>query len=103
MGTKMYEHIVTFKFNGSITSEKEHALLKQIKAFKGEIPGIVELTAGMNVTEEIENMHGYTLALRITFENKQALDHYLPHPTHQDFVASLNGIIDNVIVIDYEI
>ena len=70
---------------------------------EGEIPGIVELTAGMNVTEEIENMHGYTLALRITFENKQALDHYLPHPTHQDFVASLNGIIDNVIVIDYEI
>jgi hypothetical protein len=103
MGTKMYEHIVTFKFNGSITSEKEQALLKQIKAFKGEIPGIVELTAGMNVTEEIENMHGYTLALRITFENKQALDHYLPHPTHQEFVASLNGIIDNVIVIDYEI
>lgn len=103
MGTKMYEHIVTFKFNGSITSEIEQALLKQIKAFKGEIPGIVELTAGMNVTEEIENMHGYTLALRITFENKQALDHYLPHPTHQDFVASLNGIIDNVIVIDYEI
>ncbi|TWE09096.1 stress responsive alpha/beta barrel protein [Neobacillus bataviensis] len=99
----MYEHIVTFKFNGSITSEIEQALLKQIKAFKGEIPGIVELTAGMNVTEEIENMHGYTLALRITFENKQALDHYLPHPTHQDFVASLNGIIDNVIVIDYEI
>ncbi|MCM3728770.1 Dabb family protein [Neobacillus cucumis] len=99
----MYEHIVTFKFNGSITSEKEQALLKQIKAFKGEIPGIVELTAGMNVTEEIENMHGYTLALRITFENKQALDHYLPHPTHQEFVASLNGIIDNVIVIDYEI
>ena len=99
----MYEHIVTFKFNENITLEKEQALLQQIKAFKGKIPGIVELTAGMNATEEIENIHGYTLALRITFENKQALDHYLPHPTHQEFVASLNGIIDNVIVVDYEI
>jgi len=99
----MYEHIVTFKFHENITLEKEQALLRQIKAFKGKIPGIIELTAGMNATEEIENIHGYTLALRITFENKQALDHYLPHPTHQEFVASLNGIIDNVIVVDYEI
>ncbi|MEH7118812.1 Dabb family protein [Neobacillus vireti] len=99
----MYEHIVTFKFNGNITLEKEKALLQQIKEFKGKIPGIEELTAGVNMTEEIENKHGYTLALRITFENKQALDHYLPHPVHQEFVSSLNGIIDNVIVVDYEI
>ncbi|MED4225263.1 Dabb family protein [Neobacillus cucumis] len=99
----MYEHIVTFKFNENITQEKEQALLQQLKAFKGEIPGIVELTAGLNMTEEIENIHGYTLALRITFENKQALDHYLPHPVHQEFVSSLIGIIENVIVIDYEI
>lgn len=99
----MYEHIVTFKFNGNITLEKEQALLKQIKAFKGKIPGIVELTAGINCTEEIENIHGYTLGLRITFENKQALDNYLPHPIHQQFVSSLYEVIDNVIVVDYEI
>jgi hypothetical protein len=102
-GIKMYEHIVTFKFSENITVEKEQALLKQLKEIKGKIPGIVELTAGMNVTEEIENKHGYTLALRITFENKLALDHYLPHPVHQEFVSSLTGIIENVIVVDYEI
>lgn len=99
----MYEHIVSFKFNENITAGKEQDLLKLLKAFKGKIPGILELTAGINVTEEIENKHGYTLALRVTFENKQALDNYLPHPVHQEFVSSLNGIIDNVIVVDYEI
>jgi hypothetical protein len=103
LGGKMYEHIVTFKFNESITREKEHDLLLQLRAFKGKIPGIVELTAGINVTEEIENIHGYTLALRITFESKQALDNYLPHPIHQEFVSSLARCIDNVIVVDYEI
>ncbi|TCN21155.1 Dabb family protein [Mesobacillus foraminis] len=99
----MYEHIVTFKFNEHITFEKEQELLKQLKSFKGKIPGIMELTAGINVTEEIENKQGYTLALRITFENKHALHDYLPHPIHQEFVSSLNGVIDNVIVVDYEI
>jgi hypothetical protein len=99
----MYEHIVTFKFNENITFEKEQTLLKQLKSFNGKIPGIVELTAGKNVTEEIENKHGYTLALRITFENKQSLDKYLPHPIHQEFVSSLKGLVDKVIVVDYEI
>jgi hypothetical protein len=83
--------------------EQELALLNELKAFKGKIPGIVELTAGFNVTEEWENKHGYTLGLRITFENKQALDSYLPHPIHQQFVSSLDGIIDNVIVVDFPV
>ncbi|MGM0875790.1 MAG: Dabb family protein [Bacillota bacterium] len=99
----MYEHIVTFKFNENITPEKEQDLLNQLLAFKRKIPGIVELTTGFNVTEEIEQIQGYTLGLRVTFENKQALDDYLPHPIHQEFVSSLSGVIDNVIVVDYEI
>ncbi|MEH7549845.1 Dabb family protein, partial [Neobacillus vireti] len=76
----MYEHIVVFKFNENLSLDKEHNLLKQLRAFKGKIPGIAELTAGINVTEEIENKQGYTLGLRITFESKPSLDNYLPHP-----------------------
>ncbi|GAA3331403.1 hypothetical protein GCM10020331_087870 [Ectobacillus funiculus] len=34
--------------------KKEQDLLNQLKAFKGRIPGIVELTAGINTTGEIE-------------------------------------------------
>ncbi|MCT2535398.1 Dabb family protein [Aquibacillus koreensis] len=97
----MYEHIVLFKLNSNITDDKEKALVSQLQSFKEKIPGIVELTAGINVTEEVENKHGYTLALRITFEDKQALDHYLPHPVHQAFVSSLDGYIENVVVADY--
>ena len=68
----MYEHNVVFRFNKNITPEKEQDLLNQLKAFKGRIPGIVELTAGINTTGEIEAKQGYTLGLRITFEDKQA-------------------------------
>lgn len=97
----MYEHLVLFKFNEKITSAKEKELLAKLKVFKELIPGIIELSAGINDTEEIERAKGYTLGLRVTFENKDFLDKYGPHPVHQEFVKSLEGIIEDVIVVDF--
>ena len=97
----MYEHLVLFKFNDSLTPAKEQELLGRLKAFKGTIPGIVELTAGINVTDEKERVQGYTLGLRVTFESHSALSAYGPHPVHQGFVRSLDGVIEDVIVVDY--
>ncbi|GGF96003.1 Dabb family protein [Paenibacillus abyssi] len=99
----MFEHLVTFKFNNKITPQKQQELLHLLLSFKGHIPGIVDLTAGINVTEETDNQQGYTLGLRVTFENQEALRQYGPHPVHQQFVQSLDGIIDNVIVVDYPV
>lgn len=99
----MYEHMVFFKFNEFLTPEKEEELIGRINDFKEKIPGIKELTAGVNVTEEVENMKGFTLGLRVTFENKDALDNYGPHPVHQEFVESLEGVIEDVVVVDYPV
>ena len=99
----MYEHLVLFKFNDTLTSAKQQELLGRLRAFKGTIPGIVELTAGINVTEEKEKVQGYTLGLRVTFENHAALREYGPHPVHQGFVQSLDGVIADVIVVDYPV
>ncbi|MDF2720243.1 MAG: stress protein [Paenibacillus sp.] len=63
----MFEHLVSFKFNETYTVDKEKVLLDTLMTFKERIPGIVELTAGVNVTEEVDNIHGYTLGLRVTF------------------------------------
>ncbi|WP_334220763.1 Dabb family protein [Paenibacillus sp. JJ-100] len=57
----------------------------------------------MNVTGETDRIQGYTLGLRVTFEDQEALRAYGPHPAHQAFVSSLDGWIDNVIVSDYPI
>ncbi|WP_407270286.1 Dabb family protein [Radiobacillus sp. PE A8.2] len=97
----MYEHIVYFKFNDNITVEKQNQLLAKLNTFKGTIPGIVELTAGINETAEKERARGYMMGLRVTFENKEALDNYGPHPVHQEFVQSLEVVIDHVAVVDY--
>ncbi|WP_274362941.1 Dabb family protein [Paenibacillus thermotolerans] len=97
----MYEHLVVFKFNGNITPDKQQDLLDRLLSFRGRIPGIVDMSAGINVTEETENIHGYSLGLRVTFESLDALRAYGPHPVHQQFVKSLDGILENVVVADY--
>lgn len=97
----MYEHIVVFKFNTNVTPTKQQELLDQLLSFRDRIPGIVDISAGINVTEETENMKGYTLGLRVTFEDLASLRSYGPHPVHQDFVKSLDGILEDVIVVDY--
>ncbi|GMK44685.1 hypothetical protein PghCCS26_18130 [Paenibacillus glycanilyticus] len=97
----MYEHLVIFKFNMNITPAKHQELLDQLLGFKERIPGILDISAGLNVTEETENVHGYTLGLRVTFDSLESLRSYGPHPVHQEFVKSLDGVLENVVVVDY--
>ncbi|WP_235549448.1 MULTISPECIES: Dabb family protein [unclassified Paenibacillus] len=99
----MFEHLVSFRFKENLDPQKEKELLETLLSLKNKIPGIVDLSAGVNVTEETDNVQGYTLGLRVTFEDQESLRQYGPHPAHQQFVKSLEGIIENVIVIDYPI
>ncbi|MHA6529346.1 Dabb family protein [Paenibacillus sp. BAC0078] len=97
----MYEHIVLFKFNSSSTEEQQNEVIQTVKSFKASIPGIIELSAGINVTEEVENRNGYTVGIRITFEDKQASQNYFHHPLHQQFMQHVGSLIESVIVVDY--
>ncbi|WP_145322166.1 Dabb family protein [Paenibacillus xylanexedens] len=97
----MFEHLVVFKFNDKITLAKQQELVAQLLALQEQIPGIVSLTAGINTTEETDRIQGYTIGLRVTFEDQEALRAYGPHPAHQAFVASLDGWVEDVIVVDY--
>jgi hypothetical protein len=99
----MIEHLVLFRFNERITKDKENELLTKLLGFKAKIPGIVHITAGINSTKELENQHGFTIGLRVTFQDEEALQQYGPHPVHQDFVQSLSGFLEQVIVVDYPI
>ncbi|WP_248924852.1 Dabb family protein [Paenibacillus hamazuiensis] len=97
----MYEHLVVFKLKENVTAQMEQELLDKLQSFKGRIPGIVQLSAGINVTEETENRHGFNLGLRVTFSDREALRQYSPHPLHQEFVRMLDGLLDSVVVVDY--
>ncbi|WP_458460941.1 Dabb family protein [Paenibacillus sp.] len=99
----MVEHLVVFKFNDKITLAKQQEFVAQLLALQEQIPGIVALSAGINATEETERNQGYAIGLRVTFEDQYALRAYGSHPAHQAFVASLDGWVEDVIVVDYAI
>ena len=101
-----YEHIVVFRFGQPLPPEVTADLLSALLAFREEIPGILALSAGVNDTLETQNVHGYTLGLRITFRDREALRAYQPHPSHLAFVRRLDGLLldgllQNVVVVDY--
>lgn len=97
----MFEHLVLFKFNANATEEKQQELVNEALKLKSLIPGIVDISAGLNVTEETDKIQGYTLGLRATFEDRESLRNYASHPAHEQFVQLLGGLLENVIVVDY--
>ncbi|WP_449290236.1 Dabb family protein [Paenibacillus thailandensis] len=50
----MFEHIVLLKFKPDVSIEVKESAVKRAHDFKGKIPGIADLSAGINVTEEID-------------------------------------------------
>ncbi|MGZ7444831.1 Dabb family protein [Paenibacillus sp. TH7-28] len=99
----MFEHIVLLKLKPNVSIEQQEDVVKRAHAFKRDIPGIVDLSAGINVTEEIEHKQGYTLGIRVTFENQQACRDYIQHPLHQNFLQSMGPFAEGIVVMDYPI
>ncbi|MCM2998690.1 MULTISPECIES: Dabb family protein [Paenibacillus] len=97
----MFEHIVLLKFKPDVSTAKKEEAVMQVYDFKGNIPGITEITAGMNVTEEKEHMQGYTLGIRVSFESQQACQDYIQHPLHQEFLQAIGPYVEGIIVMDY--
>ncbi|MED4228220.1 Dabb family protein [Neobacillus cucumis] len=97
----MYEHIVLLKLRPNVTIEEQEEAVKHAHAFKDAIPGIVDLSAGINVSEEVEHKQGYTLGIRVTFANKQACHDYIQHPLHQNLLQLIGPLVEGIVVVDY--
>ena len=100
-GIHLFEHMVLLKFKPDVSIAEQEDAVRRAQNFKGEIPGIVDLSAGINVTEEIEHTQEFTLGVRVTFENQQACREYIQHPLHQIFLQSIGPFVDGIIVMDY--
>jgi len=97
----MYEHIVLLKLKPNVTIDEQEEAVKYARAFKDTIPGIVDLSAGINVTEEVEHKQGYTLGIRVTFVNRQACRDYIQHQQHQNLLQRVGPFVEGIVVMDY--
>ncbi|PSL44398.1 stress responsive alpha/beta barrel protein [Salsuginibacillus halophilus] len=96
----MIEHIVIMKFNEATTLEQMQEGARRLEQLKDEIPGILEMKAGINFSERSQ---GFEFALTSRFESKEALEAYGPHPKHEEVVEYLNSIgLSDKLAVDFE-
>lgn len=97
----MVEHVVLFKLKAEATAGQREALLAALKGLREAVPGIVDLSCGVNFSERSQ---GYEIGLVVRFRDRAALDAYLPHPAHRAVVEEkIQPIREETIVVDYEI
>ncbi len=97
----MVEHIVLFKVKAGAAADAVAAMVSGLHGLQARVPGIVGLSVGSNFSDRNK---GFTHGLVVRFEDRAALDGYLPHPAHREVVEKLiRPISEDVLVVDYEI
>jgi hypothetical protein len=97
----MIEHIVLFKWIETATSEAIEAAVTELRALKGKIEGIVDLSCGTNFSDRAQ---GFTHGLVVRFTDRAALEAYGPHPAHQHVVQNfISPIRADILALDYEV
>ena len=97
----MIEHIVLFKVKANTPPQSIAAMTDGLKGLKASVPGIVDLSVGANFSDRSK---GFTHGLVVRFQDRAALDGYIPHPAHREVVEKLiRPITEDVLAMDYEI
>jgi stress responsive alpha/beta barrel protein len=97
----MVEHIVLFKVRVETPPQAVAAMTDGAKGLKSRVPGIVDLSFGPKFSDRNK---GFTHGLVVRFQDRAALDGYIPHPAHREVVEKLiRPITEDVLVVDYEI
>lgn len=95
------KHIAFFKFKPTCTADDIAEVWRIIEDLPRQIPGILDLTWGVNTSTEGLSQ-GFTHSFVMIFENAAARDAYLPHPVHAAAAAKVIAQLENVIVCDHD-
>ncbi len=98
--TQVLRHVVMFGFNEGVSAGDLAEVARRFGALRDQIPGILAFEWGENVSPEGLS-DGLSHCFFMTFESEAARDAYLPHPTHQAFVAWIGAFVAKAVVVDY--
>jgi hypothetical protein len=94
----MFIHIFGFRWKPQATDADKARAQKDILAFRGNVPGLLEVYVGPNVSPRGQ---GYTFAGLMKFTDKAACDAYSTNPNHLALLKWLLPLIDPV-ELDFE-
>jgi Stress responsive A/B Barrel Domain len=86
-------HVFAFQWKPATTDAQKDRARKDIKAFQGVIPGLLQTNVGDNISPRGK---GYTFGGIMQFKDESSLDAYFQHPAHQALLAWLVPLIDAV-------
>jgi len=94
------QHVVSFKFKSSASSEDIKKVEDGFRALKEKIPQMVNLEWGTNVSKE-KHDKGFTHCFIVTFKSEADRDTYISDPDHKAFGKALGPVLEDVFVIDF--
>ena len=95
----MIIHTFHLRFKPQITPDQVERVLTDVRAFQGQVPGLLETYIGHNFAR-LSN--GFTVGASMKFTDRAALEAYLPSPIHQQLLAWLGPLIDAAQEADFE-
>ena len=91
--SKTVFHIFGFRWKPEATEELQQRATRDLRAFQGVIPGLLQTHVGTNLSPRNK---GYTYCGVMEFSDQAALEAYVVHPAHQALLKWLVPLIDAV-------
>lgn len=86
-------HVFAFQWKPGTSEAQKNRAAKDIAAFQGVIPGLLQTHVGPNISPRGK---GYTFGGIMQFKDQASLDAYVQHPAHQALLAWLRPLIDPI-------
>jgi hypothetical protein len=100
----MLRHIVMWRlkdeYEGMDKNGIAHRMKERLEALQETVPQLGELEVGIDINGS-EN--AADVVLYSSFADKDALDAYQKHPSHQEVVAFVKEVVTERRVVDYEV
>ena len=94
-------HLVLLRFKAAASAADVAAIERAFCALRLQIDSVRALEWGTDVSPEGLSK-SFTHSFLLSFDDAAGRDAYLPHPAHKAFVALLQPLLDDVLVIDYQ-
>jgi Stress responsive A/B Barrel Domain len=92
-GSESVFHVFAFQWKQGTSEPQKDRAAKEIAAFQGLIPGLLQTHVGPNISPRGK---GYTFGGIMQFKDKASLEAYVQHPAHQALLAWLIPLIDAI-------
>lgn len=101
-GATRLRHLVGLRWAAKANEEQKAQVLAALRALPEQIPEILKAEFGADNSGRGLH-HGFENHILFTFRDAEALKRYQQHPAHQAFVQQTQGIVEDLLVLDWPV